>query len=261
MPSELTNKSKMACNHLVAHRGYSQHFPENTMLAIQGALDAGAKSIEIDIQLSADKEAVVFHDRTLNRLCLQSGVIHDYDLICLKGFSNYSPDRFSDKFKGEKIATLDEVAALIQMHPDVTLFVELKRISIEHYGVDEVLHAVMRCLKPIINQIVIISFSFDILEAIRCRYSLPVGAVIDDWNDSITMHFERLTALNPEYFFCDISTLPNEGQLELLNSKIVTYECTDTAQAVSVLERGVDFVETFDIAMMIKTIDSAWHNK
>lgn len=261
MPSELTNKSKMACNHLVAHRGYSEHFPENTLLAIQGAIDAGAKYIEIDIQLSADKQAVVFHDRTLNRLCQQSGEIHDYDLICLREFSSYSPDRFLDEFKGEKIATLDEVVALIQTHPAVTLFVELKRISIEHYGVDEVLDAVIKCLKPILNQVVMISFSLDILEAIRSRYSLPVGAVIDDWNDSITIHFERLTALNPEYFFCDISTLPNAGRLELLKSKIVTYECTDTAQAVSVLERGVDFVETFDIAKMIKTIDSARHNQ
>lgn len=258
MSVELTNKNKLAVNHLVAHRGYSQHFPENTLLAIQGGLDAGARYIEIDIQLSADKQPVVFHDRDLNRLCQQPGAIHDYDLNSLRNFSSYALDRFADKYKGEKIATLKEVVMLFEKYPDVILFVELKRISIEHFGITDMLDAVLACLEPISKQCVLISFSLDILESIRLQSSIPIGAVIDEWSDAVTTHYERLEKLDPEYFFCDISTLPGDGQLELLNSKLVTYECTDPERAVSVLERGVNFIETFDIAMMIKNIDSIW---
>ena len=87
-----------AAEHLVAHRGYTQYFPENTLLAIQGALDVGAKFIEIDIQLSADKHPMLFHDRDLMRLCQEKGTIHDYELAQLKTFSNHSPDRFEMKF-------------------------------------------------------------------------------------------------------------------------------------------------------------------
>jgi len=251
----------IASNHLVAHRGYSEYFPENTLLAIQGALDAGARYIEIDIQLSADKQVVIFHDRNLNRLCLQPGAIHDYTLENLQDFSSYSPDRFADKYKGEKIPTLNDVVALIEKHPEVTLFVELKRISIEHYGIDVTLQAVLPCLQPILKQVVLISFSLDILESIRSQDTLPIGAVIDEWDVAITTHYERLKSLDPDYFFCDISTLPDEGPLKLLNSKIVTYECTDTQQAIAALDRGIHFIETFDIDMMIKTIDSIWHKQ
>ena len=240
---------------LVAHRGYAQCFPENTLLAIQAALDEGAKYIEIDIQLSADKQAVVFHDRDLQRLCQQTGSIHDFSLQALRHFSSYSPGRFKNKYFGEKIATLDEVTALLATYPDVTLFVELKRISIDKFGGDIVLDVVDNCLQPIIKQCVVISFSVGILELIRERTDLllvqqPIGAVVDDWNAAITTEYKRLARLNPEYFFCDITSLPDKGLVTLLNSKIVTYECIDPEKAFDALQRGVHFIETFDIKNM-----------
>lgn len=257
------DKNKKPQDYLVAHRGYSQCFPENTLLAIQAALDEGAKYIEIDIQLSADKQAVVFHDRDLQRLCQQPGSIHDYSLETLRGFSSYSPDRFQDKYLGEKIATLDEVVTLFTAYPEVTLFVELKRISIDRFGVDIVLDIIKTCLQPIINQCVVISFSFDILELIREKTDLPsgtvaIGAILDEWNAAITTEYQRLARLNPEYFFCDIESLPDEGQLNLLNSKIITYECVDPGKAISVLQRGASFIETFDIKNMLQGIADKW---
>lgn len=245
-------------NHLVAHRGYSQCFPENTVLAVQAALDEGAKYIEIDIQLSADKQAVVFHDRDLQRLCHQQGTIYDYKLGELNKFSSYSPDRFKNKYLGERIASLTDIVTLFENYPDVTLFVELKRISIDKFGADVVFNAVEGCLEKIINQCVFISFSFDILELIRQQTSLPIGAVLDEWNMAITIEYKRLAALNPEYFFCDINSLPKEGMVNFLDSKIVTYECIETEKAISVLQRGVSFIETFDIKSMLQGIGKAW---
>ena len=156
-----------AAEHLVAHRGYAQCFPENTLLAIQAALDVGAKFIEIDIQLSADKCPVLFHDRDLMRLCQEKDAIHNYTLTQLKAFSNYSPDRFENKYHGEQIATLAETVELLKNYPDVTLFVELKRISIEHFSMEEILESVLPCLAPIIDQCVVISFSLEILMLLR----------------------------------------------------------------------------------------------
>ncbi len=257
------DKSKKPQDYLVAHRGYSQRFPENTLLAIQAALDEGAKYIEIDIQLSADKQAVVFHDRDLQRLCHQPDSIHDYSLQTLRSFSSYSPDRFKNKYRGEKIATLNEVVNLLVTYPNVTLFVELKRISIDKFGDDVVLGVIGNCLRPIISQCVIISFSFDILELIREKKALPfgavpVGAILDEWNAAITTEYTRLERLNPEYFFCDIASLPDEGQLNLLNSKIITYECIEPEKVIAVLQRGVSFVETFNIKGMLQGIKNEW---
>jgi len=51
----------------IAHRGDSWNYPENTRLAFDAALRAGADGIELDVQLSRDGIPVVYHDRTLTR--------------------------------------------------------------------------------------------------------------------------------------------------------------------------------------------------
>ena len=52
---------------LVAHRGYSQLAPENTLPAFELALAAGAKFIEMDCRETRDGVPIVIHDRELDR--------------------------------------------------------------------------------------------------------------------------------------------------------------------------------------------------
>jgi glycerophosphoryl diester phosphodiesterase len=47
---------------VVAHRGYSAAFPENTIKAYDAAISAGADLVEIDLRLSGDGEIVCHHD-------------------------------------------------------------------------------------------------------------------------------------------------------------------------------------------------------
>lgn len=53
----------------VAHRGMEMSFPENTMVAFQEAVKAGAGAIEMDCYLMADGSIVVIHDSTTARTC------------------------------------------------------------------------------------------------------------------------------------------------------------------------------------------------
>lgn len=53
-----------------AHRGLTQAAPENTLSAFQAVIDNGFEGIEIDIQMSKDKEIIVVHDQNLTRLTL-----------------------------------------------------------------------------------------------------------------------------------------------------------------------------------------------
>jgi glycerophosphoryl diester phosphodiesterase len=48
---------------LLAHRGYHADLPENTLDAFAAALQLGFEGIETDIRVSANNEAVLFHDR------------------------------------------------------------------------------------------------------------------------------------------------------------------------------------------------------
>ena len=55
----------------IAHRGYfdvNKGIPENSLPAFQRAVEKGY-GIELDVQLTKDKQLVVFHDETLTRMC------------------------------------------------------------------------------------------------------------------------------------------------------------------------------------------------
>ncbi len=60
---------------VIAHRGYSSEFPENTLLAFEEAIRAGADGFECDLRLTSDGEVVVFHDDDLKRLCGVDGTV------------------------------------------------------------------------------------------------------------------------------------------------------------------------------------------
>ncbi len=89
---------------IIAHRGVSAHFHENTFLAFQKAIEFGADGIELDIQQVGD-EFFVFHDFYLNRLTPLEG-----DLIDL------SPTQLGSLRlnNSEKLPTLDEVFDLVK---------------------------------------------------------------------------------------------------------------------------------------------------
>jgi glycerophosphoryl diester phosphodiesterase len=66
----LVNAPPWLTEHPIAHRGLhdsANGVVENTLRAAEAAV-AGGFAIECDIQLSADGEAIVFHDETLDRL-------------------------------------------------------------------------------------------------------------------------------------------------------------------------------------------------
>src|SRR3569623_3828479 len=68
----------------VAHRGLwsPDGAPENSLAAFQAAC-AGGFGIELDVQLSADGEAMVFHDYGLARLTGAEGKLRDHSVADL----------------------------------------------------------------------------------------------------------------------------------------------------------------------------------
>lgn len=53
---------------IVAHRGYSARYPENSRLAFERAIEAGADWVETDVRRSADGVLVCWHDADLARV-------------------------------------------------------------------------------------------------------------------------------------------------------------------------------------------------
>ena len=69
---------------IIAHRGWSGRFTENTLPAIRAALDLGADFVEIDVHETRDGEIVVFHDYRLRRLCGVRGCVRDATIAKIK---------------------------------------------------------------------------------------------------------------------------------------------------------------------------------
>ena len=78
---------------VIAHRGFKKNYPENTLVAFQAAMDAGAQMIELDVTLSRDRKLVVIHDATLERTTNGHGPVRDYTMEELKQLDFPESDR------------------------------------------------------------------------------------------------------------------------------------------------------------------------
>jgi glycerophosphoryl diester phosphodiesterase len=65
---------------VIAHRGFSGRYPENTLPAIRAAIRLGVDYVEVDVQETADGQLAVFHDNRLDRLCGRAGRVRDHTL-------------------------------------------------------------------------------------------------------------------------------------------------------------------------------------
>jgi glycerophosphoryl diester phosphodiesterase len=91
---------------LCAHRGAMNTHPENTIVAFEAAVKAGAQMVELDVWLTKDRKMVIMHDETVNRTTNGSGKISDLTLAEIKKMDAGSWK--STKFKGGKVPTFEE---------------------------------------------------------------------------------------------------------------------------------------------------------
>ena len=68
---------------LLGHRGYSDQYSENTMLAFSKAIESGFDGIETDVHKTKDGVLVLCHDEKINRTSDGKGYIKDmtYELL------------------------------------------------------------------------------------------------------------------------------------------------------------------------------------
>jgi len=71
---------------LIGHRGTRINFDENTIIAFEMAILAGANYIEFDVRKSKDEKLIVIHDSTLERTTNGTGLLKNYNYKELKQF-------------------------------------------------------------------------------------------------------------------------------------------------------------------------------
>jgi len=100
---------------IIAHRGASARYPENTLLAFGKALEGGATWLELDVHLSADGRLVVIHDEYLERTTNGRGLVAEMSLAQLRRLN---------AGLGERVPVLEEVLDLAAGR--ATVNIELK---------------------------------------------------------------------------------------------------------------------------------------
>lgn len=92
---------------VIAHRGYSGRYPENTMVAFAKALELGVDALELDVRLTRDGALAVIHDATVDRTSSGAGMVRELTLAQLREFDAGS--WFSPIFAGERHPSLQDV--------------------------------------------------------------------------------------------------------------------------------------------------------
>jgi len=227
---------------LVAHRGNAADFPENSLPAFASALDAGIPWVELDVQLSADGVPFVVHDVRLERTTRSRGDLRQLTARALDGVDGGEPGRFGELHRGTRLPRLQEFAALLARHPAAGAFVELKRASLAHHGIDACLGRVLEALDCVAGRCVPISFDAAAVAAARAATGRPVGWVVERFDAAC---HDTLASLQPDFVFYDFLKVP-PGQTSLPPGpwRWAAYEVKDVARALAEARRGATLVES-----------------
>jgi glycerophosphoryl diester phosphodiesterase len=172
---------------IVGHRGAPASALENTLPSMVAALGQGARMIEVDVQLTADRVPVVFHDWDLRRLAGRGEIVERTSLDQLEGIELREP---SGRWSG-RVPKLEDVLAAVET--SVALNLEIKS---RLHAVDDLLTA----LEPVFEQqrpVLVSSFDWGLLaELRRRRKDLPIAPIARFRADELLEIGERLEAFS-----------------------------------------------------------------
>jgi len=147
---------------LVGHRGAMAVAPENTMVALKTGAAGGADILELDVQLTADRQVVLFHDSDLTN---KTGVPKRIGEVTADFVRTLEVGScFDPQFTGEPIPFLHDVLAWAKGH--IPLMIELKHGPVFEPELDK---ATVQLIKDfgMEEEVVIISFDQYALERVK----------------------------------------------------------------------------------------------
>lgn len=131
---------------LIAHRGFSGVYPQNTIPAFEGAAEADFWGVECDIHTTKDGKWVVIHDDEISKLTNGEGFVKDFTLDELKniqmdsgnGIKNYGtlPIPTLEEYL-QVCATDGEIIPVIEIKNCDTKYLPLLKETVNQYGLSE----------------------------------------------------------------------------------------------------------------------------
>ncbi|WP_251976561.1 glycerophosphodiester phosphodiesterase family protein [Salinicola avicenniae] len=230
----------------IAHRGLSARAPENTLAAVQAAHDAGCTWVELDVQLLGDGTPVIWHDPGVKRCSDSRGKLSQ--LTAERANKLDVGGWFGAQYRGERMATLDAMLALIQ-RLGMGLNLELKVARGRHAA--ELVHAslptVLARLSP--SQLIVSSFNRHALTAAREVEPDPSRLRLGVLDDKAPKHWWRETERLDAYsLHLDWRKLKIKRAREIADEqiKLFCYTANDPVTFEKLWDWGVDGVISDD---------------
>ncbi len=234
---------------LIAHRGYAKRYPENTLVALEAAFEAGADCVEFDVQFTNDGVPVLLHDANLKRTTGTNKRIFSIDAEKLDTIVVNEAKKQPKKFSHVGIPSLASAIDLLQRWPQVRAFVEVKQESLDAYGIEKVVKAVAGICSPVIDRCVLISYDLLSLRCARAMGFEAIGWILKTYDDET---LSQATELAPDYLFCNHTKLPDGIEAVWQGPwQWAFYEVTQAKTASKLARLGADYVETMAVAEML----------
>ena len=230
---------------VTAHRGSSIEAPENTIAAIDKAIENKTDFVEIDVQETKDGIIVVYHDKNLKRITGLNETIYNlyYDEIKNIDVGSW----FSDDFAGERIPTLQEV--IDYSRGKISLNIELKPVREDKDFVKKVVDIINR--NNLVDSCVITSLDYDVLKEVeKLNSKIKTGyimfIVIGDINFLQDVDFYSV-----EESYIDENFVL---KAHLINREVHVWTVNETEKMKEFIEMGVDNIITDYDEELVKII-------
>ena len=216
---------------VIAHRGIRDRYPENSLLAFEAALDAGADGIELDVHGTADGVVVVHHDPVLSPAAdspIAGRAIVSLSLSELGDF---------ELAPGVALPTLEEVLRAVGAR--TALYIEIKARDIEAQ-----VAAIIESVPAAKPRCVVHSFDHRIVEKFAALAPalptgiLEVGYPVDPASLLAAAHARDL------WQACEFIDAALVTSIHHYGGRVVAWTCDDPAQWEQLREIGVDGICT-----------------
>ena len=201
---------------IIAHRGFSGVYPENTMLAFRKAIEIGADGIELDVHLSKDGQVMIIHDEALKRTTGLDGVISDYTREELEKIS--AGKTKNDEFGFTPIPSLEEYLAFMAEHRDKITNIELKTAPVYYPEIEEKTLELVRKF-DLEKNIIYSSFNWLSIERMQRLGTISeTGLLFSGMKLYNQAHIIKSLGIN--YFHPDFNDLTDEIVKSYLDNKV-----------------------------------------
>ena len=206
---------------IIAHRGGRSLFPENTLVAFDGAIQMGVDVLEFDVCLTSDDVLVSIHDVLIDRTCDSSGAVLDYTYEELQAFNfgyHFKAADGSFPFRDDPVR-IPRLEQILDQHAASRMIIEIKNPGATGKRAAQILHDLVTEYN-MEEKVVIFSFEDAVMQHLRSinTSDLYIGGSI---SDAIAFVLAAID-YNEEHFRREVDVFSFPTELEGIELDLIT---------------------------------------